>query len=119
MTQQNHRPIRRVAIGFGLTATTLLQAPAAFAGSLVLTGGSWAFPGSGGIEEDYGISIYEEIVDLAGGIDNAKIGFLAAFGDPDGGRNRIGIDPSVHQSHGTLTASTPWFISPEAEKLGL
>ncbi|MEO1404618.1 MAG: cyanophycinase [Cyanobacteria bacterium J06635_1] len=77
MTQQNNRLLRSIATGVGLTTATLLQAPTAFAGSLVLTGGSWAFPGSGGIEEDYGILIYEEIVDLAGGIDNAKIGIIS------------------------------------------
>lgn len=47
------------------------------AGSLVLTGGSWAFPGSGGESEPYGISIYEEIVERAGGLDNAKIGIIS------------------------------------------
>ena len=66
-----------IAIGLGLTAFTVLQAPSALAGSLVLTGGSWAFPGSGGKAEPYGISIYEEIVDLAGGLDNAKIGIIS------------------------------------------
>lgn len=69
--------MRYVALTLGLTVMAVLQAPAAVAGSLVLTGGSWAFPGSGGDAEAYGISIYEEIVDLAGGIDNAKIGIIS------------------------------------------
>ncbi|MEO1122781.1 MAG: cyanophycinase [Cyanobacteria bacterium J06635_15] len=77
MMTNNNRPIQHVAIGVGLGVSIVLQAPAAFAGSLVLTGGSWAFPGSGGEAEDYGISIYEEIVELAGGIDNAKIGIIS------------------------------------------
>ncbi|MEO0984823.1 MAG: Type 1 glutamine amidotransferase-like domain-containing protein [Cyanobacteria bacterium J06639_14] len=77
MIKQNHRLVRRITIGFGITTSILFQASNAYAGSLVLTGGSWAFPGSGGVEEDYGISIYEEIVDLSGGIDNAKIGIIS------------------------------------------
>lgn len=67
----------QLAIGLGLTTFTILQSSSALAGSLVLTGGSWAFPGSGGEAEPYGISIYEEIVDLAGGLDNAKIGIIS------------------------------------------
>ena len=50
---------------------------AAFAGSLVLTGGSWAFPGSGGEAERYGTSIYDRIVENAGGLDRAKIGIIS------------------------------------------
>ncbi|MEL6136757.1 MAG: cyanophycinase [Cyanobacteria bacterium J06628_6] len=61
----------------GLLTPLVLSAPSALAGSLVLTGGSWAFPGSGGEAELYGISIYEEIVDLSGGLDSAKIGIIS------------------------------------------
>ncbi|MEM6453296.1 MAG: cyanophycinase [Cyanobacteria bacterium P01_D01_bin.105] len=88
MIKRNSRLVQRITVGLGLTASILLQVPAAFAGSLVLTGGSWAFPGSGGIEEDYGTSIYEEIVDLAGGLDSAKIGIIStASSNPERSAN--------------------------------
>ncbi len=81
---QNNRLIQPVVIGIGFTITLSLHTSAAFAGSLVLTGGNWAFPGSGGESEPYGISIYDEIVKLSGGLDNAKIGIIStASSDPE------------------------------------
>lgn len=76
MTKHTH-PFQPITIGVGAIAVIALQAPAALAGSLVLTGGNWAFPGSGGESEPYGISIYDEIVKLSGGLDNAKIGIIS------------------------------------------
>jgi len=75
MTKVTRSVSSRVAIAFILT-TFGIQSPV-LAGSLVLVGGNWAFPGSGGDEETYGISIYEEIVDLAGGTARAKIGIIS------------------------------------------
>lgn len=46
------------------------------AGSLVLVGGNWAYPGVGGSAEPYGVSIYEEVINLAGGADTASIGIF-------------------------------------------
>ncbi|MGB3295587.1 MAG: cyanophycinase [Phormidesmis sp.] len=76
MTKYNQL-ILGCAAGASLIAVIALQPPAALAGSLVLTGGSWAFPGSGGEAEPYGLSIYDEIVDLSGGLANAKIGIIS------------------------------------------
>ena len=76
MTKQK-RPIQSLTFGAIAVTAALIQAPNAFAGTLVLTGGSWAFPGSGGEAEPYGISIYEEIMDLSGGLENAKIGIIS------------------------------------------
>ncbi|MBD2070539.1 Type 1 glutamine amidotransferase-like domain-containing protein [Leptolyngbya sp. FACHB-671] len=69
-------PISKVAIALTL-AVFGVQASPARAGSLVLVGGEWAFPGSGGSEETYGVSIYQKIVDLAGGTADAKIGIIS------------------------------------------
>lgn len=44
-----------------------------FAGDLVLVGGSWEWPATG---DPYGISIYQEVVELAGGAESAKIGIF-------------------------------------------
>lgn len=76
MTQ--NRRLQPVGVWIGLASAIIaLQPSAAFAGSLVLTGGNWAFPGSGGEAEPYGISIYDEIVERAGGLENAKIGIIS------------------------------------------
>ena len=75
--QVNNQQVRRISLLLGVTAFTVFPASTAFAGSLVLTGGSWAFPGSGGDAEAYGISIYEEIIELAGGLNKAKIGIIS------------------------------------------
>ena len=73
-----HRQLIQVCVaGTSLVAAIALHTPIALAGSLVLTGGSWAFPGSGGEAEPYGISIYDEIVDLSGGLENAKVGIIS------------------------------------------
>jgi cyanophycinase len=69
--------ITKAAVALSLTCVGVAQFGPALAGSLVLVGGNWAFPGSGGLEEDYGVSIYEEIVNLAGGLSNAKIGIIS------------------------------------------
>jgi cyanophycinase len=50
-----------------LAAAADSWASSAQAGTLVLTGGNWAFPGSGGAAEAYGVAIYDQIVSLAGG----------------------------------------------------
>lgn len=81
---QNSRLFQPIAVGLGVITVIAFQAPVALAGSLVLTGGNWAFPGSGGEAEPYGISIYDEIVKLSGGLDNAKIGIIStASSDPE------------------------------------
>ncbi|MBD2460333.1 cyanophycinase [Oscillatoria sp. FACHB-1407] len=77
----------KIAFVFGLvlSGVSVLSAAPVSAGSLVLVGGSLAFPDpdSESLEEEYGISIYREIVDLAGGTSNAKIGiFSTASGNP-------------------------------------
>ena len=77
-TQKNDSwPLGRIIFGAGLTAILCSQAPVALAGSLVLVGGNWAAPGSGGEAEAYGISIYDEVVERAGGVENAKIGIIS------------------------------------------
>jgi len=76
ITMKNLRPLAFRTVVLSLT-TLFATTSTAQAGTLVLTGGSWAFPGSGGDAEPYGISIYDEIVDLAGGLDNAKIGIIS------------------------------------------
>lgn len=68
---------KSIVAGVTTVATTTAMLSAAQAGTLVLTGGSWAFPGSGGASEPYGLSIYEEIVNLAGGPEAAKIGVIS------------------------------------------
>jgi cyanophycinase len=75
MTKVTRSVSSKVAIAL-ILATFGVQSPT-LAGSLVLVGGNWAFPGSGGDEETYGVSIYEEIVDLAGGTARAKIGIIS------------------------------------------
>lgn len=77
MTAKYFNQTSRTALILGLTALSVLYASSSLAGSLVLVGGNWAYPGSGGIEEEYGTSIYQEIVDLAGGIQGAKIGIIS------------------------------------------
>ena len=74
---QNSRWLQPASVWIGLASAIAFQPSAAFAGSLVLTGGNWAFPGSGGEAEPYGISIYDEIVERAGGLKNAKIGIIS------------------------------------------
>lgn len=61
----------------GFTTLSLFQASTAIAGSLVLVGGNWAYPGEGSSAEPYGLSIYQKIVDLAGGTAKAKIGIIS------------------------------------------
>jgi cyanophycinase len=69
-------PTSKIAIALTLALLGIQTSPA-LAGSLVLVGGEWAFPGSGGSEETYGVSIYQKIVDLAGGTTRAKIGIIS------------------------------------------
>ena len=84
MTAHYFNKTSRIALALGLTAISVCHPSSSLAGSLVLVGGNWAFPGSGGTEEAYGISIYEKIVELAGGIEGAKIGIIStASSDPE------------------------------------
>ena len=57
----------------GAAALTILTPASAWAGDLVLVGGSWQWPAT---NDPYGISIYQEIVELAGGPEAAKIGIF-------------------------------------------
>lgn len=83
-----NKQVRRVSLLLSLTSLTVFLSPAAFAGSLAPVGGSWAFPGSGGEAEAYGISIYEKIVELAGGVENAKVGVIStASSNPERSAN--------------------------------
>lgn len=76
MALEYQNRVFRLTLAAGLAGATLLQANPGWAGSLVLVGGNWAYPGLGGEEEAYGVPIYQEIVDRAGGIENARIGIL-------------------------------------------
>ena len=60
-------------IGAIAALTTLMLPASAWAGDMVLVGGSWQWPATG---DPYGISIYREIVELAGGPEAAKIGIF-------------------------------------------
>lgn len=77
MTYLLRRSTARAVSVVCLAAAVSSWASPAQAGTLVLTGGSWAFPGSGGAAEAYGVSIYDQIVSLAGGLETAKIGIIA------------------------------------------
>lgn len=60
-------------IAIALLSGFVLPAIPAYAGDLVLVGGSWQWPAT---EDPYGISIYQEVVELAGGAETAKIGIF-------------------------------------------
>lgn len=60
-------------IATALLSSFVLQAVPAYAGDLVLVGGSWQWPAT---VDPYGISIYQEVVELAGGAETAKIGIF-------------------------------------------
>ncbi|NJN85519.1 MAG: cyanophycinase [Leptolyngbyaceae cyanobacterium SL_7_1] len=66
----------KTTLPFGFLAFAMLPAAPSLAGSLVLVGGNWAYPGVGGDAEPYGVSIYEEVINLAGGADSASIGIF-------------------------------------------
>ncbi|MDJ0634377.1 MAG: cyanophycinase [Xenococcaceae cyanobacterium MO_188.B29] len=60
-------------IATAVLSSLVLHTAPVYAGDLVLVGGSWQWPAT---EDPYGISIYQEIIELAGGADTAKIGIF-------------------------------------------
>jgi cyanophycinase len=67
------QPAHTITAFTTLTAIGVFYAAPGWAGSLVLVGGNLQYPATGNAD---GISIYQEIVDLAGGSQNAKIGIF-------------------------------------------
>ncbi|MBD2103027.1 cyanophycinase [Leptolyngbya sp. FACHB-261] len=72
----NNKRIQQVgltALTVTLGALNVFNALPAWAGSLVLVGGNLQYPATGDPE---GISIYQKVIDLAGGTNNAKLGIF-------------------------------------------
>ena len=74
-------------IGAIAALTSLMLPASAWAGDLVLVGGSWQWPATG---DPYGISIYQEIVELAGGPEAAKIGIFTTASSSAAGAQENG-----------------------------
>jgi cyanophycinase len=63
------------------TTSTTTSTTTATPGDLVLVGGNWQYPAT---KDPYGVSIYLDILNRAGGIENAKIGiFTTASADAE------------------------------------
>ncbi|GAB4364657.1 MAG: hypothetical protein Kow00121_00510 [Elainellaceae cyanobacterium] len=63
------------------TKLTESDCPESSVGDLVLVGGAWQYPAT---EDPYGVSIYLDILERAGGLENAKIGiFTTASADAE------------------------------------